>query len=109
LARLGATATSREFGIADLGFVDACERFETVELWMGTEPNAQLVLIWLLDYLGPQAKSIGIIVRHVDTTLGEIEPERLAQLKFPGVAIDDHHLDIASLAWQAYRSPTPHA
>jgi hypothetical protein len=98
-----------KFGIADLKFIDACERFETVELWMGTEPNAQLVLIWLLDYLGPQAKSLGIVVRHVDTTLGEIEPARLAESKFPGLAIDDHHLEIASLAWQAFRAPTPHA
>jgi hypothetical protein len=98
-----------KFGIADLGFIEACERFETVELWMGTEPNAQLVLIWLLDYLGPRAKSLGITLRHVDTTLGEIEPARLAALKFPGVAIDDHHLEIASLAWQAFREPTPHA
>lgn len=98
-----------KFGIADLKFIEACERFETVEPWMGTEPNAQLVLIWLLDYLGPQAKSLGITLRHVDTSLGEIEPAHLAKLKFPGVAIDDHHLEIASLAWRAFRAPTPHA
>jgi hypothetical protein len=42
-----------KFGINDLGLIEACERCETVELWMGAEPNAQLVLIWLLDYLGP--------------------------------------------------------
>jgi hypothetical protein len=98
-----------KFGIADLKFIDACERFETVELWMGTEPNAQLVLIWLLDYLGPQAKRLDITLRHVDTSLGGIEPARLAELKFPGIAINDYHLEIASLAWQAYRAPTPHA
>lgn len=99
----------QKVGIADLGLIGACERFETVELWMGTEPNAQLVLIWLLDYLGPRAKSLGISLRHVDTSLDEIEPARLAELKFPGVAIDDHHLEAASLAWQAFRAPTPHA
>jgi hypothetical protein len=98
-----------KFGIADLKFIEACERCETVELWMGTEPNAQLVLIWLLDYLGPQAKCLGITLRHVDTSLGEIEPARLAELKFSGVAINDDHLEIASLAWQAFRAPTPHA
>ena len=48
-------------------------------------------------------------MRHVDASLGETEPARLAELKFPGVAINDHHLEIASLAWQAYRAPTPHA
>jgi hypothetical protein len=99
----------QKFGFKDLGLIEACERCETVELWMETEPNAQLVLIWLLDYLGPRAKSLGIIMRHVDASLGETEPARLAELKFPGVAISDHHLEIASLAWQAFRAPTPHA
>jgi len=99
----------QKFGINDLGLIEACERCETVELWMETEPNAQLLLIWLLDYLGPQAKSLGIILRHVDASLGETEPARFAELKFPGIAINDHHLEIASLAWQAYRAPTPHA
>ncbi|WP_235976816.1 hypothetical protein [Bradyrhizobium archetypum] len=30
-------------------------------------------------------------------------------MKFAGVAINDDHLEIASLAWQALRAPTPHA
>jgi hypothetical protein len=95
--------------IKDLGLIEVCRRCETVDLWMGTEPNAQLVLIWLLDYLDPQAKSLGIILRHLDASLCEIEPERLAELTFAGVAITDDHLEIASLAWQAFRAPTPHA
>jgi hypothetical protein len=99
----------QKFGMNELGLIEACERCETVELWMETEPNAQLVLIWLLDYLGLQAKTLNIILRHVDISLGEIEPARLAERKFPGVAINDHHLEIASVAWQAYRAPTPHA
>jgi hypothetical protein len=48
----------QKFGITDLKLIEACERCETVELWIGTEPNAQLVLIWLLDYLGPRAKTL---------------------------------------------------
>jgi hypothetical protein len=35
----------------DLGLIDLCERCETIELWVDPEPNAQLTLIWLLDYL----------------------------------------------------------
>jgi len=96
-------------GFKDLGLIEACERCETVELWMETEPNAQLVLIWLLDYLGPRAKTLGIILRHVDVSPGETEPARLAKHKFMGVAITDDHLEIARLAWQAFRAPTPHA
>src|SRR3954447_7963519 len=38
-------------GGKDFGLVELCQRYETVELWMETEPNAQLLLIWLLDYL----------------------------------------------------------
>ena len=97
----------QKFGMEALGLIEACERSETVELWMETAPNDQLVLIWLLDYLGPQAKASNIMLRHVDAPLGE--PARIAELKFSGVAINNHHLEIASLAWQAYRAPTPEA
>src|SRR6185503_1232743 len=82
----------QKFDMNDLGLIEACERCETVELWMGTEPNAQLVLIWLLDYLGPRAKTLRMVLRHVDASLGEIEPARLAKSKFMGVAITDDHL-----------------
>jgi hypothetical protein len=99
----------QEFGMNDLGLIEACQRCETVELWMGTDPNAQLVLIWLLDYLGPRAKDLRLALRHVDALLGETVPARLADMQFAGVAINDHHLEIASLAWQAFRAPTPHA
>jgi hypothetical protein len=99
----------QKFDMGEFGLIEACERCETVELWMETEPNAQLVLIWLLNYLGQQAKTLRITLRHVEASLGETEPARLAEWKFPGVAISDHHLEIASLAWQAFRAPTPHA
>jgi hypothetical protein len=98
-----------QFGMNGLGLIEACARCQTVELWMETEPNAQLVLIWLLDYLGPQAKTLNIILRHVDASLVETGPVRLAELKFKGVAVNDHHLEIAHLAWQAFRAQTPHA
>jgi hypothetical protein len=97
------------FGFKDLGLIEACERCETVELWMGMEPNAQLLLIWLLDHLRPRAKTLRMVLRHVDASLGDAEPARLAKSKFMGVAITDDHLEVASLAWQAYWAPTPHA
>jgi len=99
----------QKFGMNDLGLIEVCELCETVELWMETEPNAQLVLIWLLDHLGARAKDLGITMRHVDVALGEAEPARLAKSNFMSVAITDDHLEIASLAWQAHRAPTPHA
>jgi hypothetical protein len=96
-------------GFENLGLIEACERCETVELWMEMEPNAQLVLIWLLDYLGPRAKTLGIILRYVDIALAETDPKDVAKRKFLSVAVNDHHLEIASLAWQAFQAPTPHA
>lgn len=96
-------------GNRDLGFVEFCARFETVELWVDSMPNTQLQTIWLLDHLRPRANGLELTLRHVDSRLGEIEPARLAKMNFPAVAIDDHHFEIASLAWQAFRAPTPHA
>lgn len=93
----------------DLGLTEACRHCESVELWMDSEPNGQLVLIWLLDHLGPQARSLGLTLRHVDVSPGRMEPARLAGLKVPAVAVDDRHLEVARLAWQAFRESTPHA
>ena len=42
----------------DLGLIDLCERCETIELWVDPEPNAQLTLIWLLDYLRHHGKTV---------------------------------------------------
>src|ERR1700738_863929 len=44
----GPTWRLERFGIENLGFVEVCERSETVELWFDPEPNGQLQLIWLL-------------------------------------------------------------
>ena len=99
----------KKFGMGDVGLIEACQRADTVELWMDTEPNAQLILIWLLDHLVPRAKGLRLMLRHVDASLGETDPERLAERNFPGVAINDHHFEVASLAWQAFQAPTPHA
>lgn len=41
-----------------LSLTDFCERFETVELWIDPVPNAQLILIWLLDWLRPHQKVV---------------------------------------------------
>jgi hypothetical protein len=98
------------FGGKDFGLIELCRRCEAVELWMETAPNDQLVLIWLLDYLHSNAKEAGnLFLRHVDAPIGGAEPEQLAKWRFPVAAITDGHFEIASLAWQAYRAPTPQA
>jgi hypothetical protein len=34
------------------GLIDLCERFDAIDLWIDPDPNAQLILNWLLDCLG---------------------------------------------------------
>jgi hypothetical protein len=99
-----------KFGIAGLGLLDVLARCETVELWMETDPNSQLVLIWLLHYLRSNAKETKeIVLRHVDATLGDAEPKLLAKWTFRAVSLTSDHLETASRAWVAYRAPTPQA
>jgi hypothetical protein len=99
-------------GGRDLGLIELCQCCEAVELWMETEPNAQLVLIWLLDYLHSHANATVItklILCHVDASLGGVIPTQLVKWRFPAVGITNDHLEAASLAWKAYRAPTPQA
>jgi hypothetical protein len=100
-----------EVGGQNLGLIELCERCERVELWMETEPNDQLMLVWLLDYLRSHAKAAAskMLFCYVDRNLIGDTPEELARWKFPFVDVDNDHLAIASLAWQAYREPTPQA
>jgi hypothetical protein len=106
----GPTQRLERFGIKDLGFLELCARSETVELWFDPEPNAQLMLLWLLDYLHMRARSApNLLLRLVDFRLGEHDAKQLARYKVLAVEITGDHLEAASLAWQAYRAPTPEA
>jgi len=42
-----------ENGASEHRLIDLCDRCETIELWIDPDPNAQLMLIWLLDYFAP--------------------------------------------------------
>jgi hypothetical protein len=106
----GSPEHMKKFGGRDFGLIELCQCCETVELWIETEPSAQLVLIWLLDYLHSYPKAVtNLVLRHVDATLSDAEPKQLAKWKFSGVEITHDHLETATLAWQAYRAPTPQA
>jgi len=45
-------------GGKDLGLVDFCARFDEIELWIDPDPNAQLTLVWLLDFFA-RTRAIG--------------------------------------------------
>lgn len=85
-----------------------CERFDTIELWADPEPNAQLQLIWLLDYLRPHpdvVARLGLV--QTATRIGELAPDEWGRQR--SVPVHNDHLEIASTAWAAWRAPTPAA
>ena len=92
----------------DLSLAEFCQQYETVELWFDPQPNAQLRLVWLLDYFRSHPKTVARLkFRLVD--LAMIELERLGKWRPPAVDVTEKELETASAAWQAYRAPTPEA
>jgi hypothetical protein len=97
-----------EIGGKDLGLIDLCERCETIDLWVDPDPNSQLTLIWLLDYLHHHTKiAQKLTLVQADVRIGNHSPEELATWRLPAVKILNDHLEQASAAWRAWRAPTP--
>lgn len=94
----------------DLGLVEFCQPYETVELWFDPRPSDQLQLIWLLDFFRSHPQ-IGarLRLRLVDYDLIRASPEELGRWQVPAVNVTSEELETASLAWQAYRAVTPEA
>src|SRR5208337_3485413 len=85
-----------------LGLIELCQQCETVELWIDPEPNAQLILIQLLDHFrshGKFARTLDLL--QADVTIGDKSPEALSEWRPPAVKILNDHLEAASMAWQA--------
>lgn len=88
--------------------VEFCAPFETVELWADPDPDAQLTLVWLLDYLRAHAAVTSkLALVQAEVSIGNCAPEELAGWRLPVVRIVDSYFDAASMAWRAYRQPTP--
>jgi len=97
-------------GRKDLGLVEFCHQYETVELWFDPGPNDQLQLIWLLDYFRSHPE-IGarLRLRCVDYNLITATAEELGRWKVLAVDVTGDELETASATWQAYRATTPEA
>lgn len=97
-----------KFHSEGMGALDLCERCEAVELWFDPTPNAQLMLAQLLDCLSARKGIVAkLILFQADVDIGEQVPEAISGWKPPAVKIQNEHLEAASLAWDAYRRPTP--
>jgi hypothetical protein len=97
-----------ESGESEHGLIDLCERCDAIELWIDPAPNAQLTLIWLLDYLRPHgsiASKLALV--QSDAVIGNHPPEELIKWRLPVVKILHEHLEVACAAWQAWRASTP--
>ncbi len=97
----------QEIEAKGLDFIVFCATCERVELWVDPEPNAQLILIWLLScFRGHDAPSnLGLVQAHV--AIGNKAPEELAKWVPDPVAITSDHIETASRAWRAWCAPTP--
>jgi hypothetical protein len=90
------------------GLAEFCERFDAIALWVDPDPNSQLTLLWLLDYLRRHATaSLNLAMVQADAKIGDHKPEEVAGWRLPSVEIRSEHFEAASKAWQAYRQPTP--
>ncbi|MBR0913593.1 hypothetical protein [Bradyrhizobium japonicum] len=87
-----------------------CETYgvELIELWFDPEPNSQLQLIWILDYLRSEPSiASSLSLRRVDFDLRGADPTELRHRDVRELDIEEGDFEIASLAWEAYRAPTP--
>ncbi|GAC1467540.1 MAG: hypothetical protein PVSMB1_16520 [Gemmatimonadaceae bacterium] len=99
-----------ESGVKDRGLIELLSECNSVELWIGREPNAQLLLLWLLDYCSREGATISkLVMRQPDVAIGAVDPEQFAQLNTPMAKPIHDHLELAARAWRAYRASTPQA
>lgn len=97
-------------GAKSLGLVEYCSQCESVSLWTDTVPNAQLSLIWLLDYLRSYEELASrLTLVQADLPVDSQSAEELAKSQPLARNLRDEHLAVASAAWRAYRAPTPEA
>jgi hypothetical protein len=92
----------------NVGLVEFCEGFEIIELWADPDPNAQLQLVWLLDYFRSHPRVIPkLALVQSDVRIGGELPSYWTEHRPQAVPIGDGHLQAASAAWSSWRAPTP--
>jgi hypothetical protein len=81
------------------GLAEFCAGFDAIELWIDPEPNAQLILIWLLDYFRPHQSIVSKLrVMQADAAIGNYASEELASSQIPPIQLLNEHLELAGLA-----------
>ena len=94
----------------DLSLAEFCQQYETVELWFDMRPEAQLKLVWLLDYFSAYPDAVARLrLRAIEQEMIGLQPNALSRWRPHLDSVIEKDLATASAAWQAYRSPTPEA
>jgi hypothetical protein len=93
---------------ASFSFADTGNRFDAVDLWIDPDPNAQLILTWLLDCFRPHRAIVSkLTLVQADVPISDLMPERLSARRFPVIKIAGQQLELATSVWRAWRQPTP--
>lgn len=98
-----------EWSVRDRGFVELFAECGSFEFCRGPGPNAQLLMLWLLDHWRRETTTANsnFTVRPLQMAVGGIDRRALAR-PHPFVnEIEPHYFKLASRAWRAYRAPTP--
>src|SRR6267378_2882539 len=78
----------------NLGLADFCQHYETVELWFDVQPNAQLRLVWLLDYFRSYPETIARL-KFCLVDLAMIELRQLGKWRPVVVDVTERELETA--------------
>jgi hypothetical protein len=103
---------SSQTGLAhkNVALVRFCETYgvDLIELWFDPSPNDQLQLIWILDYLR-SFPSIAerLRLRLVDFDLLGAGPTELRERAVRKYRVAESDFEMAAMAWEAFRAPTP--
>src|SRR5437899_10580043 len=66
-----------ESGAKDRGLIELFAEYDWVEFWRGPEPNAQLILLWLLDrWRRGSNASPDFVVRSLFLGVRDVDPPR---------------------------------
>ncbi len=86
---------------------DICREHDRVELWIDPDPNALLVLLQLLDWLGPIPEIASRLwVKQSESPLGE---RRRGDWTSAPISVKPIMVTLARRAWSAFGAPTPEA
>lgn len=86
---------------------DICLEYDRVELWIDPDPNAQLLLLQLLDWLGHVPRiAQRLWLKQAEQSLGERRP---GDWVLPPRPVGPADIALASRAWAAFGSQTPDA